>query len=60
MSPTSLFALVLPWLSAASVLALGAVAVALALNAPPVTPIRGRLRLAGTVLVGALAVAGSA
>jgi hypothetical protein len=60
MSPTSLLALCLPWLSAASVLALGAVAVALALNARPVTPIRRRLRLAGTVLVGALAVAGSA
>jgi hypothetical protein len=69
MSSTSLLALALPWLSAssvlawlsaASVLALGAVAVAGALNARPAAPIRRRLRLVGTVLVGALAVAGSA
>jgi hypothetical protein len=60
MSPANLLALVLPWLSAALVVALGAVAVALALNARPVTPIRRRLRLAGTVVVGAAAVAGSA
>jgi hypothetical protein len=59
MAMTSPFVWVVPWLSIAAVVALGAVAVNGARYPQPLASLGRRLRLAGTVVVASLAVAGT-